>query len=452
MNKLITIAFRNIIKNKRRSLLIGLAIFISCFFLLISNAVGNGTADAILKEYYYQQAGDVVLLWEKALEIEKNSPSRIYLSQFEAEKAKENKKALAGLKSFLEQHESEIYQYFNVVRRGALLVIPEDMINVNVYGMSNKEWEFLQQKNLIQLEQGKFDPRADSTIIISRLIADANKLKVGDWVSLDVTSAYGANNSLEYKISAIYKNGVPWNNDYIYMTERNAQLLYDFDPEDMDSTRIYLKNPDTAAAFTRELNTSLTEGSGVLKALEGRDASVFFTQQAEFFKSLYTFFVVFLLVIIAFGIRATVRMNLFERMSEFGTLRAIGYNRWQNFFIIFCEIFLLAFFSLACAFLLSSVIVLITSQTGIYVGSGAVSWLFGGDYLYPKFEYQDVLFALAVIFILSLLAPFKPGLKLCYQKITDVLLKRQDRRPLTVLVLRNIFKSKPELSGEESAL
>jgi hypothetical protein len=119
MKKLVKIAFRNIIKNKKRSLFIGLAIFISCFILLISDAFGNGTAAAILNEYYYQQAGDVVLLWEKALEIEKDSPSRIYLSQFESEKAKENKQALAGLSVFLRQHESEIENAFQVVRRGA---------------------------------------------------------------------------------------------------------------------------------------------------------------------------------------------------------------------------------------------------------------------------------------------------------------------------------------------
>jgi putative ABC transport system permease protein len=440
MNKLIIIACRNIIKNKKRSLFIGTAIFISCFFLLISNAVGNGTADAIVKEYYYQQAGDVVLLWEKALEIEKDSPSRIYLSQFEADKVRENKQALAKLESFLKQHTSDIRQSFQVVRRGVLLVTSEDIINANVYGMSDGEWEFLQQKKLIQLEQGEFDPHEDYTIIISRLIADTNNLKVGDWVTLDATSAYGANNSLEYKISAVYRNGVPWNNDYIYMTEKDARLLYDFDPEDFDSMRIYLKNPDTSEVFARTLDTSLTETSSVLRALEGKEACVFFTQQAEFFKSLYTFFVIFLLIIIGFGIRATVRMNLFERMREFGTLRAIGYNRRQNFFIIFCEIFLLALFSLLGAFILSTFIVLITSQTGIYVGSGAASWLFGGDYLYPKLEYQDVLFALAVIFILSLLAPFKPGLKLCYQKITDILLKRQEKTLLVVLMIKNIFR------------
>jgi len=449
MNKLIKIAFRNLIKNKKRSLFIGLAIFISCFILLISNAIGNGTAAAILNEYYYQQAGDVVLLWENALEIEKYSPSRIYLSQFEAEKAQENKRALARLQAFLRQHKSEIDYSFPVLRRGVLLVAAEDMLNVNVYGLSKYEWSFLKQKKLIELEEGSFEAEGDSSIIISRFIADTNNLKVGDWITLDATTAYGAKNSLDYEVTAIYKNGIPWNNDYIYMSDADSRLLFDFDPEDFDSLRIYLKDPGKSRIFAHKLDTYLSRESFVLRALEGNEASVFFTQQAQFFKSLYTFFVIFLIIVIGFGIRATVRMNLFERMSEFGTLRAIGFNRIHNFFIIFCEIFLLALFSLVCALLISVLLVLIAGQTGIYIGSGAISYMFGGDYLYPILEYEDVFFAFAVIFILSLMAPFKPGLKICYQKITDVLLKRQERRPLTILIVRNIFKNRPKLSVQE---
>jgi putative ABC transport system permease protein len=200
--------------------------------------------------------------------------------------------------------------------------------------------------------------------------------------------------------------------------------------------RIYLKDPDTQGTFTRELNAALGRETKVLQALEGPEASSFFTRQAEFFKNIFTFFVIFLITIIGFGIRATVRMNLFERMSEFGTLRAIGYNRIQILFIIFCEIFLLALFALLCALVSSTVIVLIAGRTGIHVGSEAASYLFGGDYLYPIFKLKDVLFAFAVILVLSLMAPFKPAMKLSWQKISDILLKRQDRSPLTIMMIR----------------
>jgi putative ABC transport system permease protein len=436
MKKLAKIAFRNIIKNRKRSLFIGLAIFISCFILLLSDAFGNGTAAAIINEYYYQQAGDVILLWENALEIEKDSPSRIYLSQFESEKVKENKRALAGLSVFLRQHGSEIKNNFQVVRRAAVVVMAEDMIDVNVYGLSRDEWLFLEPKKTVTLEEGTFEAEPDSSVIVSRLIADAGNLKVGDWITLEVTTAYGVKNSLDYKITGIYKNGVPWNNDYIYMSAPDARVLYDFDPEDFDSMRIYLKDPDTQGTFTRELNAALGRETKVLQALEGPEASSFFTRQAEFFKNIFTFFVIFLITIIGFGIRATVRMNLFERMSEFGTLRAIGYNRIQILFIIFCEIFLLALFALLCALVSSTVIVLIAGRTGIHVGSEAASYLFGGDYLYPIFKLKDVLFAFAVILVLSLMAPFKPAMKLSWQKISDILLKRQDRSPLTIMMIR----------------
>jgi putative ABC transport system permease protein len=439
MKKLVQIALRNIIKNKKRSFYIGLAIFISCFILLLSNSIGNGTAQAILNEYYYQQAGDVVLLWENALEVEKDSPSRIYISMFEAEKEKENKKALKRLHTFLSEHESVIDHSFQVVRRGVVLATEDNMVNVNVLSVSKAEWKLFKEKRLVELEQGTFGAGADSSVMISQLIAESNNLKIDDWITLESVTAYGANNSLDFKISGIYKNGIPWNNDYIYLSDQDARFLYDFDPEDFDSMRIYLKDATMSADFARTLDSYLRQETPVLRALPGKEASVFFTQQADFFKSLYTFFVVFLIIIIGFGIRATVRMNLFERMSEFGTLRAIGFNRRQNFFIIFCEIFLLAFFSLLCAFLSSTAIILIVSQTGIYIGSGPISYLFGGDYLHPLFKIDDALFALAVIFILSLMAPFKPAMKLCYQKITDILLKRQQRMPLTLLIIKNVF-------------
>jgi len=437
---LIKIAFRNIVKNKKRSLLIGLAIFISCFILLLSNAVGNGTAEAILNEYYYQQGGDVVLLWENAMKIENDSPSRIYISAFDADKVKQNKAALARLHDFLTRHNHEIKDTYRVVRRGVVMALPQDMINVNVYGMEDREWPFLQQKRLVTLERGVFKPEERYTVIISQLIASSNRLKLGDWITLDAVSAYGAQNSMDFKITGIYKNGVPWNNDYIYMWDRDARVLYDFDPEDFDSMRIYLNNPGEGTRFAHELDSYLTKAGDVLRALPGSTATVFFSGQAEFFKSLYTFFVIFLLIIIAFGIRATVRMNLFERMREFGTLRAIGYNRMQNFFIIFCEIFLLAFFSLFFALICTVLLMLIVGQSGIYIGSGAVSYLFGGDYLYPVLYLQDIVFALIVIMVLSLLAPFKPGLKLCFQKITDTLRKYQERTLLTLLVLKSVFR------------
>jgi ABC-type lipoprotein release transport system permease subunit len=320
------------------------------------------------------------------------------------------------------------------------------MIDVNVYGLRRAEWAFLELKKSVAIEEGAFEAEPDSSIMVTRLIAETGNFKIGDWITLEVTTAYGVKNSLDFKISGICKNGVPWNNDYIYMAEEDARLLFDFDPEDFDSMRIYLKDTNTSGAFARELNAELTRESKVLQAVEGKEASSFFTQQSEFLKSIFTVFVIFLIIIIGFGIRATVRMNLFERMSEFGTLRAIGFNRIQIFFIIFCEIFLLALFSLLCAFSGSTVIVLIFSQAGVHIGSGPISYLFGGDYLYPIFKFEDVLFAVTIIFILSFMAPFKPAMKLCRQKICDILLKRQERSPLIVMAIKKIVSRRPRFS------
>ena len=68
------------------------------------------------------------------------------------------------------------------------------------------------------------------------------------------------------------------------------------------------------------------EGSGLLRAESISRSGQFYLVIAGYLKSLFTLFVVFILLVIAVGIRSVVRMNLAARMKEFGTMRAIGFN------------------------------------------------------------------------------------------------------------------------------
>jgi len=129
-------------------------------------------------------------------------------------------------------------------------------------------------------------------------------------------------------------------------------------------------------------------------------------------------------------------MNLFERMKEFGTLRAIGYSRRQNFGIIFAEMFMLAVLSLLAALLASVIVVIVLSRTGIYVGNGALSYGIGGEWFWPAMRFNDILMAVCAITIFALFATLGPGLNMCYQEITDMILKNQQRMFLPARIIR----------------
>jgi ABC-type lipoprotein release transport system permease subunit len=286
---------------------------------------------------------------------------------------------------------------------------------------------YLQNTRVFKLVAGvtPYSYGVQDGVCISEAVAQKNGIKLGDWITLDCNTTYGLINSLDYQVIGMYQSLSDFDSIYVYMTRENALEFLDQEPEYFQSARIYLNEPDQADSFAGKLDRYLMEGNNRLRAESINDSGQFYNTIAGFLKNLFSFFVVFLLLIIAIGIRSAVRMSLFERMREFGTLRAIGFNRIQNFFIIFFEILLLSLISLSIALVITIILILILGRTGIYIGRGAIAYGLGGESIYPVFVLLDTLTALLIISVFSFFAPLKPGLRICYQKITDLLAQNQ---------------------------
>ncbi|MEN6313336.1 MAG: hypothetical protein ABFD25_03700, partial [Clostridiaceae bacterium] len=87
---------------------------------------------------------------------------------------------------------------------------------------------------------------------------------------------------------------------------------------------------------------------------------------------------------------------------------------------------------------------------GIYIGKGAVAYALGGESIYPVFEFYDTFTALIMITLFSLFAPLKPGLRLCYHKITDLL--AQNQKPLSAILeaLKSLYAKKHKLKQPQT--
>jgi ABC-type lipoprotein release transport system permease subunit len=399
--------------------------------------LANGAGKQYVEKIRNVQAGDIVVVWENVKDTDLSDGGRLLFSEFDIKKDEENKKAIERFKTFTEHNAHEIKSIFTPVRIFGLLDTGRYIAYSLIYGLSELEMKHLEETGSFELAAGEsiwdFD---DYTVCISQETAEEHNINIGDWIILDCTTPHGLVNSIEFAVVGIYRNGAPWDNIYIYITDRNARELTEWDIDYFGSARIYLKDPKGTEDFAARLDKCLVAESDVLRAESGAYASQFFAGIGDLQKSLFIFFVLFLLFIIAVGIRATLRMNLFERMAEFGTLRAIGFNRVQIFLIIFHEILVLSLISLAAAFVLSSVLILILGQTGIHIGSGPAGYFFGGEYVYPVLMVSDTLLALILMLLFSLIATSKPGMQLCYQKITNLLTKNQ--KPVSVIrILKN---------------
>lgn len=234
----------------------------------------------------------------------------------------------------------------------------------------------------------------------------------------------------------IYANGAGYENHFAFMPDADARKLTAVPQPYFDLYRVYLGERREADAFARELDSYLSKENALLMAESYREASPFFTNNSRNLRMMFNIFLLFVLAVIAVGLMSTVRMNLFDRMKEFGTLRAIGYSRFRSYGIVFAEMFLLAAMALVFALVCTVVILSILGQTGIYVGTGPVSYGVGGERFWPQLLVDDIVLAFIAIMLFSLAATLGPGLKLCYQSITDMLLKQQRRFSLPKAIIK----------------
>lgn len=454
MGIILKIAFRNVLKNKRRSILIGLAVFICSFLLLLSNAAMNGVERQILRGYLNLQTAHVVVIWENLKMINPSESSRFVNvfenHSFDVDKDTANKAALKRLKAYLDKEKDQIRAIFPTIRRnGQLVTTAKSDTMFIVYGLVPPNKDFLLSSKTITMKAGELLSKEDYKIAISEEKAKADNLKIGDMVTVIVTTPYGAKNSLDFTVGGIYGNGAGYDNWYGFVSAKNARELFDFDPDYFDIGRIYLKDPNHAEVFAKDLDKYLISQSRVLRAESYKTASTFYPNLARMIKSCYSIFILFLLILIGVGLRSTIRMNLFERMKEFGTIRAIGFSRFQSYAIIFGEVFFLSFMALLSAILVSGVLVLILGIKGIYVGPGVMTYALGGESLYPEMHLGDLFFALIVIVFFALVSTLNPGLKICYQKITDLLVKRQQKLYPLFIWLRSIWPNRRLKKGRD---
>ena len=130
-------------------------------------------------------------------------------------------------------------------------------------------------------------------------------------------------------------------------------------------------------------------------------------------------FLLILFVAAAAGIANTMTMSAFERRHEFGMLLALGSSPGRIVRMVLVESIILGLAGVAIGSVLGSAIVLITGQTGIdysaitSVNADDIDFAFKGlniSYvMHPKFEWRHVLFGVVAVTITSIWASVWPA-------------------------------------------
>ncbi len=201
--------------------------------------------------------------------------------------------------------------------------------------------------------EGEFFKKDDSDVMVAYRLAQYLNLNIGDSIILLGQGYHGASAVGKYKIKAFLKfPGLDFNNSMVYMTLKNSQELfsaYQIADNNIDTTFMvnYIalntnEKINISGSSEKKIRTVKKEIENIIK---DENISVLFwkktnkelVQQIDSDNISGQMMLAILYIIIGFGIFGTVLMMVAERKREFGVMIAIGMKKYKLAIVVIFE-------------------------------------------------------------------------------------------------------------------
>lgn len=406
--RLFGIAFRNLLRARRRNALSGGTMVLGSAALVLGGALSDGIARQLTASLVAIQTGHVQVVVRPEDFQPQNSPFDAYGSEHLpgamdlARRIEAEGEAAGVLKAVAYLH-----------GRGTAIAGNRSSL-ASVIGIDAAREPEL--RGALPVEEGTFLPEGDATgAYLAAPVARKLRLAVGDSVSLVVQTPQGAVNSLDVIVCGTFKKAAPWYDNAFFIALPAAQSLYDW-PGGATNIKVSLASDSTAAARRARPAIAAIVGAleGVAKGsrvrVETYDAAGRFSfaiiQAGE---ASLVVLSAFLFLASTVGIVNAMLMSVHERTREIGTIRALGMRRRMVVRLFVLEGLALGLVSAALGVTLGGAYVLYLGARGIPMNNVSLVWMAGGDLLFPVLRSWSVLRSALAIAALSTLAAVFPA-------------------------------------------
>lgn len=257
--------------------------------------------------------------------------------------------------------------------------------------------------------EGRYLSSDDTGALVSSKLADYLKLVVGDTLVLMGQGFEGSNAAGLFPVRGIVSMPAPdLDNKLIYLSLGAASTFFNLEGR-VTSVAINLHDTKAMKATQARLASLLTDPNLTVKNWETLNPSL--KQQIQGDDKSGQVFLFVLYVIIFFGIFGTVQMMLSERQREFGMMVSIGMKRGMLAGVLTIEMLFLGLIGTLAGMLAALPFILLGHYYPLRLtGEMARMYMnYGFDPLMPMALFGDYFFAQAVIiFLMVLLASYLP--------------------------------------------
>lgn len=321
-----SLAFRNILRNKRRTFLTLLAIIAGVTSIVVFGGFIEFTFQALRESTIRTQLGHLQIYQQGYKQYGVADPAKYLIQQPEKVET-----ALAT--------QPEVLTVTRRLTLSGLISNGNKTLSAKVTGIvPTQEEEFSAFETLLEGQQ--LDESTPNGGVIGVELAKALNAKIGDYLMVLTNTLDGAVNAVEFKLVGIAQTGSQ-DYDSVFVKLPLKMVQKALETEAVEKIIVLLNDSENLAAFLVKLSPVLQQTGLKLEYSTWDEMAFFYHKVVAMYHGLFDVIKIIIAVIVLFSIINTMTMSVFERTREIGTLRAIGTSRFGIMKLFITEGFLL---------------------------------------------------------------------------------------------------------------
>ena len=375
MNTYLKLAWRNLWRNKKRSLIAASSVLFAVLLALIMRSMQQGSYDYMIDSSVRLYTGYIQIhgknYWEKKSLDESMTVDTNYLSKLNN---------INGISLSVPRFET-----YSLISYGNKTKV------VQITGINPKL-----ENQLTDLKQkivnGNYLNDSSKGIILAQGLAEILKVNVGDSIVVYGQGYHGVTAAAQIPVTGIVKFTLPdLNKSFTYLNLNYAQWLFSA-PNRLTSLSIMIDDQKELDRIKSEIKNIFNNNYEIM---DWKELSPELVQSIEIDNSSGIIMLGILYVVIAFGIFGTIMMMTAERTKEFGILISVGMKKWKLGLITIYETFFISFIGVVAGVIVSIPILSYFVQNPIpLTGEAAEAMLsYGYEPIIPFAIYPGMFFA-----------------------------------------------------------
>ena len=392
------LAWRNIQRNRRRTVITAAAIIVGVTMMIIVNGIVTGMLERTIANSVELETGHIKVYPKSYYEKSDLMPTNMHINSYVE---------VTGVIDEIEGVECTSPR----IKAGGMLKIGQETVGVIINGI-NPESDLKIRDLKKRITEGEYLASKDSNLaMIGAVLAEKLKIGINDEILISSMAADGSEATIIPKVKAIFKTGFSsYDGSMIFLPLLETQNMLKIEHKDTTEIVIMVTDSKKVKNLNTSIESKLREGGYDYDVLHWEQLAPELAQFAEMEKSMSTLILFIVLIIATVGILNTMLMAVYERVKEIGVMAAFGYKRRNILVLFLLEGLIIGAVGALLGCILGVGINHFLSIVGINFAGGEVVEFYE-TCIYPKLSIYDVIYPFFFAIVVSILASLYPAYK-----------------------------------------